>query len=314
MRSGTGAAGESTGETSDNAFSTALRAAISLSGLSLDRIQARLQNRGVSVSVTALSYWQSGKRQPERASSISAVRVLEEILDLPAGALLGLLPPPRPRGASSRRQRQDAAGTMNFPAGVLRPMLDHVGAPHALDQHHQLRLVGLHDRCEIAPDGGQRATTARAVLQAEADGQNRWLLVYDHGGAHAEPPKLTTLRNCRAGRVAVDVQHGLTVAELLFDHPIDRGETQLIEYALLNPGPPYPDGRRTYYREFRRPVREYLLEVCFDTDTVPEHCWQYSRTAANRPEERKDLKMDTGGSVHAVALDFGPGVFGIAWS
>ncbi|WP_197320186.1 hypothetical protein [Saccharomonospora sp. NB11] len=88
---------------SATAFSEELRFAISTSGLSLDRIQVRLQERGVPVSVTALSYWQSGKRQPERQRSLRAVLALEEILDVPPGSLLSLLPPPRPRGIASRR-------------------------------------------------------------------------------------------------------------------------------------------------------------------------------------------------------------------
>lgn len=90
------------GAMSTTAFSRALRAAITARGLSLDRIQARLHQRGLSVSVTALSYWQSGKRQPERRSSITAVRALEDILDVPPGSLLALLSRPRPRGAASQ--------------------------------------------------------------------------------------------------------------------------------------------------------------------------------------------------------------------
>lgn len=90
------------------AFSRELRAAIKASGLGLDRIQARLRRRGIPISVTALSYWQSGKRQPERARSISAVHALEEILDLPAGSLVRLLQPPRPRGQAVRQARAGA--------------------------------------------------------------------------------------------------------------------------------------------------------------------------------------------------------------
>ncbi|MFI0802169.1 hypothetical protein SAMN04489729_3085 [Amycolatopsis lurida] len=296
------------------AFATALRSAIATSGLSLDRIQARLLARGASVSVTALSYWQSGKRQPERQSSLSAVRVLEEVLAIPAGSLLSLLPPPRPRGASSRRSRATTEQPLTFPLEALQALLEKVGAPNALEQHHQLKLVGLHDLCEIAEDGGQRAVTARAVFQAGADGQDRWLLVYAQGDPEAGPPVLNTLRNCHVGRAEVDDEHGLTVAELLFDRPIDRGETHLIEYSLTNPGPPYPECRNTHYREFRRPVREYLLEVRFDPGTVPAKCWQYSAHGASAgPRDRKELKPDQGNGVHAVALDFGPGVFGIDW-
>lgn len=293
------------------AFAAALRAAIGASGLSLDRIQARLRARGVPVSVTALSYWQSGKRQPERQSSLVAVRVLEDILDVSAGSLLGLLPPPRPRGGAVRRD--DGGEPLTFPRETLQPLLDKVGAPHALDRRHPLRLVGLHDRCEIAADGGQRSVAARAVFQAAADGQDRWLLMYAQGDLAAAPPELQAVRNCRVGRAEVDEQHGLTVAELIFDRPIDRGETHLIEYALTNSGPPYPDCRKTHFREFRRPVREYLLEVRFEPGAAPERCWQYARNGDAGALVRRPLKLDGGDGVHAVALDFGPGVFGINW-
>ncbi|WP_328450485.1 MULTISPECIES: hypothetical protein [unclassified Amycolatopsis] len=293
------------------AFATQLRAAIATSGLSLDRIQARLRARGVVVSVTALSYWQSGKRQPERQSSLSAVRSLEEILDVPAGALLGLLPPPRPRGGAGKRQ---AGGEpMSFPREVLLPMLAKVGAADALERQHPLKMVGLHDLCEIAEDGGQRSVTARAVFQAGTDGLDRWLLVYTQDDPAAGPPELHAVRNCRIGRAEVDEKHGLVVAELVFDQPIDRGETHLIEYTLTNSGPPYPECRNTHYREFRRPVREYLLEVRFAPGTAPEHCWQYSRNGNAGSLSRRPLKLDGADGVHAVALDFGPGVFGIDW-
>ncbi|GAA3548966.1 hypothetical protein GCM10022222_35720 [Amycolatopsis ultiminotia] len=291
------------------AFANALREAIATSGLSLDRIQARLRARGAAVSVTALSYWQSGKRQPERAGSLSAVRLLEEILEVPAGALLGLLPPPRPRGAS----RRDRAGEepLTFAREILQPMLDRVGAPDALEQQHQLKLVGLHDRCEIAEDGGQQTVTSRAVFQAGADGQDRWLLVYAQGD-EAAAPELHPVRNCRTGRAEVDDQHGLLVAELLFEHTLARGETHLIEYTLVNAGPPYPRCRATHYREFRRSVREYLLEVRFASEAVPARCWQYSRTPEGATTRRR-LRLDSGHGVHAIALDFGPGIFGIGW-
>lgn len=290
-----------------SAFSEALRTSIARSGLSLDRLQARLQANGIPVSITALSYWQSGKRQPERQSSLSAVRVLEEVLGLRPGELLSLLPPPRPRGPARPRRTEP----VNFPVEALKALLEKVGAPHALEQQHRLNLASLHDRCEIAADGGQRCTTARTVFQATADGQDRWLLVYDHGGAEAGPPQLHALRNCRPGRVEVDPEHGLTAAELLFDRTLARGDTHLIEYTLTNGGPPYPPCANTYYREFRRPVREYLLEISFDA--APGRCWQYTRTGTQDEEERKPLQLDTTGSVHAVALDFGPGVFGIGW-
>ena len=48
----------------------------------------------------------------------------------------------------------------------------------ALELRRELKLVGPHDLCDIAADGGQRVVTARAVFQANPDGQGRWLLAY----------------------------------------------------------------------------------------------------------------------------------------
>jgi len=279
----------------DDAFSAALRSAISDSGLSLDRVQARLQSRGVSVSVTALSYWQSGKRQPERQSSISAVRSLEDILGLDPGALLGLLPPPRPRGVTGRRPRKRTSQRDR----TLRAALARFGEP---DVGSQLALIGLHDQCVVDAHGGHRVT-ARALPRSTVDGQARWPLVYDHGH---NAPLLSALRNCRIGETEVHADVGFTVAELVFDRPVEKGDTQLVEYEIDQPQP----DRAAHFREFRATVHEYLVEVVHAGEPGTRSYWQYSTAKPGR----RELTVDDAGAVHAVALDFGPGVFGIEWS
>ncbi|ASR35159.1 hypothetical protein BAY61_09380 [Prauserella marina] len=284
---------------SATAFSAALRGAISTSGLGLDRIQARLQERGISISVTALSYWQSGKRQPERQSSISAVRVLEEILDVPAGALLGLLPPPRPRGASSRRRLDEPAES----GGVI--------AAFGFEEDASPALVGLHDLCDVDAEGRCVMVTAKAVLRAGTSGHDRWVLRYRRAEPHSRPPTLRASRNCTVGRTSFDSCEGLLLAELLFGHGLDNGETQLVEYSLS-----FEDtdsAAHQHFREFSSPVPEYLVEARFAGNTRPERSWQFSHPETGQPETRP-LRVDNGNTVHAVAVDFGPGRFGIGWS
>lgn len=323
---------EAIGYVGGTAFSAALRSAIATSGLGLDRIQARLQDHGVTISVTALSYWQSGKRQPERQSSISAVRALEDILDVPAGTLLGLLPPPRPRGSTSRRRLEDRS---------QRPL--------SLDDTRDVTLVGLHDHCvvtvdeapadtgpapgngihpDLDPDGftGDGAAdgklthstvTAKAVFRAHADGQDRWLLAYRQDtadGGESGPPELTALRNCSVGRVEVDPATKLTLAELIFTRAIDSGETQLVEYSLSYCHDPRTDTRKAHFREFWEPIPEYLLEVDFDPQHPPGQCWRYSYRSHGGTAESQDVPLDERGRAHAVAVAFGPGVFGIGWT
>ncbi|WP_434599847.1 helix-turn-helix domain-containing protein [Streptomyces sp. A5-4] len=75
-----------------------LREALRRRGLSLERIRDRLHAQQINVSLATLSYWQSGRSQPERHQSLRAVDALEPMLDLPAGTLRSLLGPHRPRG------------------------------------------------------------------------------------------------------------------------------------------------------------------------------------------------------------------------
>jgi hypothetical protein len=77
--------------------------AIQASGLTLESLRQRLGERGIRVSVATLSYWQAGRSRPERADSIEAVGVLEEILGLRAGGLTELLQPRPSRGQPSSR-------------------------------------------------------------------------------------------------------------------------------------------------------------------------------------------------------------------
>lgn len=310
--SGNSARGNTESAHGEGQFAEALRSAIRSSGLSLDRIQARLRARGTPVSIAALSYWQSGKRQPERNDSLTALGELETILKLPAGSLLALLPPPRPRGKQAASV-QPITETVRFERDTLLTLLTALGAPEALDQEQQLTLVGLHDRCQLGPDGGQHSITTRAVFEARTDGQDRWLLIYNSDDPSAGPPALRTVRNCHLGRQQVDTANGLMVAELMFDQPIRRGETYLIEYELENAGPPYPTCNRTHWREFRRPIREYLLEIHFNSATVPGRCQQFARPAGQKHPRMRNLTLDACRSVHAVAIDFGPGLFGIEW-
>ncbi|MEU6643333.1 hypothetical protein ABZ863_12370 [Saccharomonospora sp. NPDC046836] len=266
----------------ETAFSAALRQAISASGLGLDRIQVRLQERGIIVSVTALSYWQSGKRRPERPRSMSAVRTLEEILGLPTGSLLGLLPPLR-KGTQPL--------TVDTPA---------------------MTLLSLRDRCDVDPGGTQSMVTATTVLRADTSGQDRWLLTCQQNGGR--PPVLRAERNCTLGRVEVDHARGLTLAELLFGRTLDDGGTQLVEYSLRYEHPRHRRARKSHFREFFHPVSEYLLEVRFGQTALPERCWRYARPAHGGLTESSELRLDDDNGVQALALDFGPGVFGIAWT
>ncbi|WP_396452938.1 helix-turn-helix domain-containing protein, partial [Actinomadura sp.] len=84
-------------------FAGALRQAVQASGLTLERIRHRLGRRGLTVSVATLSYWQRGRSRPRSRTVVAA---LEEILQVPPGALTELL--------------DDPAGVSSNPAAVAQ--------------------------------------------------------------------------------------------------------------------------------------------------------------------------------------------------
>ena len=295
---------------SPDAFAVALRTAIRASGLSLDRIQYRLRSRGVSISVTALSYWQSGRRRPERAESLTALTHLEFVLGVAPGALTALLGPPRPRG---RPQRTPQYPPMDAMWGSHERVLSLLSRMN-ITSDTALSRISQHDRVEIAQDRGERSVRVRQVLRAEQDGADRWVLVYDVARPGNPLPEIVPLQSCRIGRVARDEDAGLIVAELPFNRPLARNDTVIIEYELVFAGPPYARGDDSFNRKFRLPVRDYVLELHFDPRALPKYCEQFAlSTGEGELRPSRELVVESTGHTHAVALGFGPGTFGVRW-
>ncbi|MFD4671178.1 hypothetical protein ACFWNN_15690 [Lentzea sp. NPDC058450] len=266
-------------------FADALRVAIQVRGLSLERLQHRLKVRGAPISVTALSYWQSGRRRPERPESLMALTHLEDVLGLPESALSRLLGPPRPRGRS--RRREPSAWAAWDSSGLV--------------------LTAQHDRVDVAPCGGVRGVRSRQVMRANSAAVDRWILCQETGSAQ---PALTAVRSCRVGRVARERTNGVLVAELLFDEPISAGESVAIEYELIYP---HPTAEHTHFRRFAERVHDYVLEIKFQAE--PDACEEFaSGPAGTEMFGARPAPVDDGGYAHAAALDFGPGVYGMRWT
>ncbi|MEV0645494.1 hypothetical protein AB0I28_09540 [Phytomonospora sp. NPDC050363] len=284
-------------------FNEALRAAVAVRGLGIERLCARLAESGTPVSVATLSYWQSGRSRPERRSSMAALSALEKVLGVPAGALAALLGPPRRRTATTTRPAFSA----------YWPQPDEVvGLVDTVDLRWDERLtrISQHDRVSVGHERGERSIRSRQVLRAEADGADRWIAVV-HIDDHALPlPGIRPVRYCRLGRVVGRPGKGLIAAELLFERPLRRGETVILEHEVVGAAP-YPLATN-YERKFRLPVREFTLELCFDPSMLPPRLWRFAQ-AGDLPEQVEEVPMGSGGSAHAVTLNFGPGRYGFRW-
>lgn len=288
-------------------FADALRAAIKARGLGLARIHDRLTALGSSVSLATICYWQSGRSQPERRDSLVALAHLESVLELDPGSLSALLGPPRRRGRwlSKVPDGHDMAAWWPDPEAVD-------DALHGVDTRWDERLtrISQHDLVTVGPNREELSFVSRQVLRAETNGPDRWVAIL-HLDEHDRPlPLVQPMRHCRLGRVVNRPEDGLLVTELLFDRPLARGETIIIEHALVNRAP-YPLATN-YERKFRLPVREFALEICFDPAALPRRCMQYVRLEG-QAERAGEVAIDETFTTHGVALNFGPGCYGFRW-
>lgn len=280
-------------------FADILRDAIERRGLGLERLRDHLEQRGVSVSVATLSYWQSGRSRPERKSSLAALPHLERLLELPDGSLHAPLATPVARRRKMPVQGLDSVWPETPQARVL----------HQLDTSWDVELdrISVHDRLEIGPDRRQLSLVVRQVLRARVDGPDRRVVMHCHDDLDSALPEIRPVRGCTLGRTARDAAGGVVGAELVFLRPLRRGQTVVTEYEVVAADPgPY---ELAYTRRLRLPATEYLLEVQFDPAALPISC-----EAITGDETTVPLELDPAHSVHVVGTDCTAGTAGIRWT
>ncbi|MFC0548289.1 XRE family transcriptional regulator [Kutzneria chonburiensis] len=283
-------------------FAQALDRAMTVRGLSLDRVQQHLAARDVRVSRAALSYWRRGRSRPERTESLRAIRALEDLLGLPAESLVALLGPPRPRGRTvgseaasvDRRRLWTACG----------PLLADISAP----PEGQVRYLAVHEHVSVDGDRYLRSVRTRLVLEAAVDRVDR-CVVYQWAEDPVRP-SLDGLAYCRPGRIRVDASNAAMVCELLLEQRLGAGERTVVEYGFT-----YPAGLplTSYDRRFTRASRQYLLQVAFNDD-VPASCMPYHQAAPGAPRHVEGpLWLGASATAHLVVPDAGPGIVGLRW-
>ncbi|GIH09484.1 hypothetical protein Rhe02_75510 [Rhizocola hellebori] len=287
-------------------FDAVLRVAIANRGLSLSRLHARLRDRGLDVSLASLSNWQRGKCRPEPAKSLAAITVLEEVLQVPAGHLVALLGPRRPRGRWVRRppgvMSPDEMSAMQLSIEKLLADIDGASEP-------ALRWRSVREHVSVRGDRGEGTVRTEIVFEALHDGADRHIAF--HHNEQGVLPELTGSSGCRIGRIKVDPSAAVCAVELLFDHALQRGETYVVDYDFAHPSPP---PSTTYQRWFRYPVRDFLLQVEFAAGAVPASChqvWQAGSGTWRRDVRR--LWPNRGKTVHVAEQNVTPGVHGIRW-
>ncbi|PBC78054.1 hypothetical protein BX265_2813 [Streptomyces sp. TLI_235] len=290
-------------------FHLALRTAIAARGLALQRVQERLARRGVRVGVTSLSYWQQGRRRPERPESLRAVAALEAVLDLPEHSLTRLLGPIRapagPTGPASLPYRD-----LIRPRSAVDGLIEAIAGPPDSGLHTVVHIerIRIDARRRLARRDSQHA------LRAHRDGVDRYLAI--HQGDPGADPRRVVLRaeeNCRPGRIRRDPAAGLLVAELLLDRRLRAGETHLLGYGFDDAPTATPSCE--YVRGFNAGAGQYVLQITFHPAALPVRCHRFAvRTPGEQPYETEELTLDGHHGVHLVATGLPPGLLGIGWA
>lgn len=280
-------------------FAAALRSAIAERGLSLERVRFHLKQRGHDLSVATLSYWQSGRSRPDRASSLAALGSLEEILEAPRGSLAALLPA-RVRKPGSANPGNASIGSL-FDTGRL---IDEVIAGFGIDWD-DLERVCLHEHLALRADRTVAFHRIREIMRATRDGVDRFVAFYGDDGA----PYIMANNNCRLGRVVEHRDLGLVIAEMLLPQPLAMGDSVLVDYEYAIAGPATVcDG---WERGCAQPQREVHLEVEFAPEALPS---AVRMRVAHGDDDRSEPAALNGNLLSVLRLDVARGLIGLYWS
>jgi hypothetical protein len=284
----------------EGAFAQAFADALERRAVSLVWLHQRLVERGHPVSPAALSYWRSGRSQPERGTSRDALVEIERLLHVVPGALVGKLGPsrrpgPRPAEKTLREMYAETPGMED----ALRS-LDFVGL------YDELVEIVRHITMDVGPDGRAGRMQVRAVMQARRDGARRTplLLTLDAG----RPPEFVPVSGCSLGREVVDPESGVYAAELLLDRGLVKDETCPYELTVTMPEA-VEDTFLDHYAARR--LHSLLVWVRFDPHRLPSHVERYTQVGGREQSEK--LELGGGCTAHAMARGFGPGILGLRW-
>ncbi|MBH5333378.1 helix-turn-helix transcriptional regulator [Streptomyces pactum] len=290
----------------DATFATVFRQALRRRGLSLERVRDHLRSHGISVSPATLSYWQSGRSQPEKAQSLRAVDALEPLLGLPAGTLRSLLGPRRPRGWAPPHDPVAVRGVYGENSDVERVL----GAafPHF---NAGLRRLVVHETVNVNEERFIDETRVTTVVRAVRSGAEHLTVIHSLDFPKAETIDLTVPYG-PAPPVRFLPEVDCVAADIPLGRRLAVNETAVVEYTVR-----YSATGISYQHERRVPTpqKAYLLHVRFHPRALPSNCWHYyRRQLGGEPQRRHRVGLDAFHTTHLLPAKCVPGVYGIEWT
>ncbi len=277
-------------------FGEALAAAMSRRRLSLSELRDRLAGRGHQVSLTALSYWRSGQRMPDRRSSIEAIAEVEAILGLKQGDLLHRLPGP------GRRKVGD-------PVPFDELLLGFASAEPAVTDGDVYRVV-VHLTADINERGELHRGWLRQLFVADRDGVTGYTLFHGPAEEDVNTTVVFPVAGCTVEDLR-DFEHGIRSTRIAFDRPLQMGESTLTEVGIRNADDAPPDLDREWALAAEQRLEEAVVWVRFHPDKVPARVWVFFAEAGLRHEW--EMPLDGASHLHYRQTDFGPGTLGVRW-
>lgn len=288
----------------DTSFAEALDEAISVRGVTLTHLRRRLADLATPVSLATLSYWRSGRSEPERRSSIDAVQTLEEVLGVSGGSLVGRLGPPRRKAPP---QPEVSVAELSGRDEAVRAALAKLGFTAHDDEladHAVILILDLDER------GAAQRLRSIHTWRGRRDGAQRTATILTMDGETDPPPTFTPAGGFRVGEQVFDPDNRLHVAELILDRPLSRGELAMGEEDIEFAGAPLDDDTLCFFASRR--THQILLWVRFSPARLPARCETVD--VIDAVETTSPMSLEGGHTLFRSARGYGPGTLGIRWS
>ena len=287
-------------------FAAAFGAAVESRSVSLTWVQRRLRDRGLSVSLAALSYWRSGSRVPNLDVQRDAIVEIEAMLEMEPGTLVALAVRPRdpePETASGMRfaSEVEALGILEYFREAERVL----EAPW----NGQFREVSLLNTVDVAADGYPGASRLELVFQCLHGVMTRVMYGAVSPGGAAEQYEIEVIDGGRILERYISPDRRLIAISIELDRPLAAGETALVS-GRLGLGKRQSSSRSIAIGVHRQ-TRKVMNWVRFHPEAVPD--WIQEVVVADGQETRTTRGLDTGNAVHQLRWDFGPGSLGLDW-
>lgn len=198
------------------AFAQALRHALTERDLTLDRVQARLAERGISVGRSTLSFWQNGHRTPRGAASLRAVAALEEVLEVSPGLLTDTL----------GRPPSQLPVVMSEDSEPMQTVLQAINGERLMDN---VRMRQAITRLWVTEQGCIERVETQLVLRVVHPTNRFAFVAVGEPGADARLVS-PSVEGGRIGRVAAHAE--MLGVEILLEQDHRRGDLFLLRYAV----------------------------------------------------------------------------------